>query len=212
MVTTLCHFGGRSPLKKSSATKLNPASFTQSRHWNGNKIIYKHLYPDQMIQITKFFIKFFLNRMRECTLIYFVCDCYGHLWGQKSTWHPGKCDVHSVHPLYVPLPYHLFNIYFMKQWCLTKIQNDDCVCLCSLLGASYPTSFTKSMSTVALEIVFHFFLKRVLTLLLSIRQFASSWNKCNGLPKMSYLLIDYTHDTYISVFPVSDLFWPKFTW
>ena len=119
------------------------------------------LYPDQIIQTTKFFIEFFLNRMWECTLIYFVCDTVSAMdtcGAQQSTWHPCKHDGPSVHSLYVHLPCHLFNIYFMKQWCLTKIQNDDCVSLCCLLGASYPTSFTKSMSAATPEIVSHFFL------------------------------------------------------
>ena len=142
-----------------------------------------------MIQITKFFLELFLNRMQECALIYFVCNTVSALdicGAQQSMWHPGKRDGPLVHPLYVYLPYHLFNIHFMNQWCPTKVQNDDCVSLCSLLGASYPTSFPKSMSAATPEIVLRFSkIIRVSTWLLSIRQFAASWNKywIKGIPR-----------------------------
>ena len=103
------------------------------------------LYPDQIIQTkTKFFIEFFLNRMRECILIYFVCDTVSAMdtcGAQQSTWHPGKHDGPSVHSLCVHLPCHLFNIYFMKQWCLTKIQNDDLCFSMSLAWCLIPNQF-----------------------------------------------------------------------
>ena len=159
MVTTLWHFCGRSPLKKSSAPNLNPISFTRPRHWNGNKIIHKHFIPWSKWFKSQFFLRILHGQnagMRSDIFCLWPCECYGYLWAQQSTWHPGKCDGLLIHPLYEHLPCHSFNIYFMKRWCLTKDQNDNCVSLCSLLGASYPTSFNKSMSAATPEISYTF--------------------------------------------------------
>ena len=84
-----------------------------------------------------------MDRMQECALIYFVCDpvsAMGTCGAQQSTWHPGKCDGSLVHPLYVHLPGHSFNIYFMKRWSLTKVQNEDCVSML-LAGCLIPNQF-----------------------------------------------------------------------
>ena len=161
MVTTLCHFGGRSPLKKSSTPNLNPISFTRSRLWNGNKIIYKHFVPWSNYSNNYIFHRILPEQnagMHSDIFCLWHCECYGHLRG--PTIHVASRQAwRSLGILFMrTIPCHLFNIYFMKQWCLTKIQNDDCVSLCSLLSDSYPTNFTKSLSAATPEIVSHFFL------------------------------------------------------
>ena len=48
-----------------------------------------------MIKITKIVVEFFLERMQECILMYFVCDIVSVMdpcTAQQSTWHPGKRD------------------------------------------------------------------------------------------------------------------------
>ena len=170
-----------------------------------------------MIQITKYFVEFFLDGMQGCTLIYFACDTVSAMdicGSQQSTWHPGKRKGPSVHPLYVHLPRPSFNIYFMKQWCLTKVQNDDCVFLCSLLGASFPTSFTKPMSAGTPEIVLHFFLdsQGINTIVINttigiILKNAMAYIRCH------FLSIAHTIHAYtcIPLFPVSGSD-QNFTW
>ena len=62
----------------------------------------------------------------------------------KSTWHSGKHDGPLGQQFLRTFDmYFIWYTYFMNQWCLTKFQKDYCVSLCSLLGASYPTRFTK---------------------------------------------------------------------
>ena len=161
-----------------------------------------------MIRIPKLFVGLFLGRTKECiwcTLFVTLWALWTHVQPINTSGIQASVTVLSVHPLYVCSPCHLFDIYFKKQWCLTKVQKDCCVSLCSFLGASYPISFAKSMSWNRPALLSQ--IARVSTKLLSIRSFTPSWNKCDGILKMPYHLNDYTHDThaytFMLLFPVS---------
>ena len=81
-----------------------------------------------------------------CT-IYYVCDteCYGHLCGPTFTWHPGKNDALPVHPLYVYLPCPSFNVYFTRQWCLTKVQIVFSLYVLCLVPHTQPVSLNRCL-------------------------------------------------------------------
>ena len=131
-----------------------------------------------------------LMKLREFE-IYFTED-FSHNHTQTYVTIP------SLHPLYVHLPRHLPNWYFMLQWCPTKVQWDNCVSLWSLLGASYQTGFTKLMSAVTPLTKKKI---RVSTWLLSVQQVASSWNKCNVILNISHVLsITHTAQTHTHVY------------
>ena len=172
-----------------------------------------------MVKITKFCVEFFLERMQECILMYFVGDTVSAMdtcAAQQSTWYPRKRDcppspstlyTYICHVLYQMYIYNIY-IYFMNSGILQRFRKTIVfLYVPCLVPHIQPVSRNQCMLWLLKYSFIFSQIVRVSTWLLSIRQFASSWNEWNGILTMPYLLIENTHDTcaytYISLFPVS---------
>ena len=130
------------------------------------------------------------------------CKCYGHLCGPTVHVASRQAWLSPRSALYTYICHVLYLIYI--SWASDCSERRLCFFV-FLAWCLIPTNFTKSMSAATTLIVLHI-LSMVSIWLVSIRQFVSSWNKCNGILKMPYFLIKYTHTThkYTHIFSGSD--------
>ena len=94
-----------------------------------------------------------MGKLQACILMCFVCDI-----NLQVPWTPAQPNnslgipilmaIQSPHPLYVVSPRPLNTKYFMKQWCVTKVQTKDRASLWSLPGALYWTGLMELMFVV----------------------------------------------------------------